>query len=80
VQRMKRAWEAEREILLVVRQFNAVLSANGAVWFKSLVGLRLVVAHPRSGLVIDVEKLVRHGIVGSALFAVITTAPTHIAP
>ena len=32
-ERMKRTWAAEREALLVMRQFNAVFSANGAVWF-----------------------------------------------
>jgi len=33
VERMRARWQAEREALLVIRQFNAVCSANGAVWF-----------------------------------------------
>lgn len=33
VERMYRAWQAEREALLVVRHFNAVQSAKSAVWY-----------------------------------------------
>jgi hypothetical protein len=30
--RMRRAWEAERDALVAVRQFNARLSGKGIIW------------------------------------------------
>jgi len=46
VERMKRIWEAEREALLVIRQFNAVLSTRGAVWFWPTIAAAITARHP----------------------------------
>ena len=46
VERMKRSWAAEREALVVVRQFNAARSAGGAVWFWPTVGATITAKHP----------------------------------
>jgi hypothetical protein len=46
IERLKRAWQAERETLLVVRQFNAVLSAKGAVWFWPTIAAAITAKHP----------------------------------
>ncbi len=50
---MKRAWQAERDAVLVVRQFNAVLSANGAVWFWPTIAAAITAKHPWLVIVCD---------------------------
>ena len=66
VERMKRTCSAEREALLVIRQFNAVLSANGAVWFWPTIAAAITAKHPwliiacdSCGTVIDLDLRVK---------------------
>ena len=66
VARMKRAWAAEREALLVVWQFNAVFSANGAVWFWPTIAAAITAKHPwlvvacdACGTVVDLDLRVK---------------------
>ena len=66
VERRKRAWAAERESLLVIRQFNAVRSANGAMWFWPTVGAAITARHPwlviacdACGTVVDLDLRVK---------------------
>jgi hypothetical protein len=62
VERMKRTWAAEREALRVVRQFNAVHSTRGAVWFWPTIAAATTAKHPwlvvacdTCGTVIDLD-------------------------
>jgi hypothetical protein len=66
VERMKRAWAAERVALLVIRQFNAVRSANGAVWFWPTIAAAITAKHPwlviecdARGTVVDLDLRVK---------------------
>lgn len=45
-ERMRAAWEAERDSLAVVRRFNARLSAGKAAWFWPTIGAALTSKHP----------------------------------
>jgi hypothetical protein len=45
IYRMQRAWQAEREALLVTRHFNAVNSAKGATWFWPTIKCALTAKH-----------------------------------
>jgi DNA-binding MltR family transcriptional regulator len=46
VERMKHAWEAERNALATVRRFNAVLSAKGYAWFWPKIAAAITAKHP----------------------------------
>src|SRR5690349_3807675 len=46
VERMKRAWEAERDALATVRHFNAKLSAKGYSWFWPKITTAITGKHP----------------------------------
>jgi hypothetical protein len=46
VEKMRRAWQDEREALATVRRFNAILSARGYVWFWPKIGAALTAKHP----------------------------------
>ena len=66
VERMKRAWAAEREAVLVVRQFNAVLSANSSIWFWPTIAAAITAKHPwlviacdSCGTVVDLDLRVK---------------------
>lgn len=66
IYRMQRAWQHEREALLVVRHFNAVNSANGTIWFWPTVGAAITAKHPwclvlcdACGTVIDLDLRVK---------------------
>lgn len=66
MERMQRAWEAEREALLIIRHFNAVRSANGAVWFWPTIAATitakypwLVIACDSCGTVVDLDLRVK---------------------
>lgn len=66
VERMQRAWAAEREAVLVVRQFNAVFSAKGAVWFWPTIAAALASKHhwlvvvcDACGIVVDLDLRVK---------------------
>ena len=45
VEKMRRAWTAERGALATVRRFNAILSAKGYVWFWPKIGAALTSKH-----------------------------------
>jgi len=45
IERMQRAWAAEREALATVRRFNAILSAKGYVWFWPKIAAALTAKH-----------------------------------
>lgn len=45
VERMRRAWEAEKDALATVRRFNAKLSAKGAIWFWPTIAAALTSKH-----------------------------------
>ena len=53
VERMRRAWEAERDALATVRRFNAWLSAKGSAWFWPKIGAALTARHPWLVIVCD---------------------------
>ena len=66
VEDMRRAWAAEREALLVVRQFNAARSANSAIWFWPTIGAAIAAKHPWAviacdscGTVVDLDLRVK---------------------
>lgn len=67
VEQMKRAWAAEREALLVIRQFNAMRSASkGAVWFWPTITAAITAKHPwlviacdACGTVVDLDLRVK---------------------
>ena len=46
VERMRRAWEAERDALATVRRFNARLSAKGSAWFWPKIAAAITAKHP----------------------------------
>jgi hypothetical protein len=46
VERMQRAWEAERDALATVRRFNAKLSAKRAAWFWPKIAAAITAMHP----------------------------------
>lgn len=46
IERMKRAWEAERAALVIVRRFNADLSTKGFAWFWPKITAALTAKHP----------------------------------
>jgi len=45
VERMRRAWAAERQSLATVRRFNASLSVRGYSWFWPKIAAALVSKH-----------------------------------
>ena len=45
VERMKAAWQAEREALATVRRFNAILSTKRRAWFWPKIAAALVSKH-----------------------------------
>jgi|SRR5579862_1266123 len=66
VERMKRAWQAEREALATVRRFNARLSAGGYAWFWPKVTAAITAKHPwlviacdSCGMVVDLDLRVK---------------------
>lgn len=46
VEKMRHAWEAERSALATVRRFNAIMSANGYVWFWPKIAAAITAKHP----------------------------------
>jgi len=46
VERMRRAWQAERATLATVRRFNAILSAKGYAWFWPKITAAITAKHP----------------------------------
>jgi hypothetical protein len=46
IERMQRAWEAERDALATVRHFNARLSAKGSAWFWPKIAAAIMAKHP----------------------------------
>jgi hypothetical protein len=64
VTRMRREWEAQRNALATVRRFNAILSANGYVWFWPKIAAAaltskhqwLIIACDSCGTVVDLEQ------------------------
>ncbi|MEJ2376254.1 MAG: hypothetical protein P8Y71_12860 [Pseudolabrys sp.] len=66
VEQMRQAWEAEREALATVRQFNERLSAKGYEWFWPKITAALTAKHPwlvvlcdACGTVIDLDLRVK---------------------
>ena len=53
VERMQRAWEAERDALATVRRFNARLSAKGSAWFWPKIAAALTAKRPWVMIVCD---------------------------
>jgi hypothetical protein len=53
VERMRRAWEAEQDALVTVREFNARLSANRAVWFWPKIAAAITAKHPWVSIICD---------------------------
>src|SRR5262245_23678152 len=45
VERMRTAWQSERDALAVVRRFNARLSAKGSTWFWPKISAALTSKH-----------------------------------
>ena len=45
VEKMRRAWDAERNALAIVRRFNAILSAGGYAWFWPKIAAALTARH-----------------------------------
>jgi len=65
-EKMRRAWEAERDALATVRRFNARLSARGFSWFWPKIGAALTARHPwlviacdSCGTVVDLDLRVK---------------------
>ena len=63
VERMRAAWEAEREALATVRRFNA---ANGSAWFWPKIAAAITAKHPwlvilcdSCGTVVDLDLRVK---------------------
>src|SRR5271169_5473966 len=46
IARMQREWEAQRDALATVRQFNARLAAKGYVWFWPKIAAAITAKHP----------------------------------
>jgi hypothetical protein len=46
ITRMRRAWEAERDALAIVRRFNAILSTKGYGWFWPKITAAITAKHP----------------------------------
>lgn len=66
VERMKRAWEAERDALATVRRFNARLSAKGYSWFWPKITAAITAKHhwliivcDSCGTVVDLDLRVK---------------------
>ena len=66
VERMQRAWEAERGALATVRRFNAILLAKGHTWFWPKIGAALtakhhwlVIACDSCGTIVDLDLRVK---------------------
>jgi len=66
VERMKRAWAAEREALATVRRFNAILSTKGYCYFWPKITAALTAKHPwlviacdSCGTVVDLDLRVK---------------------
>lgn len=66
VAKMQHAWKAERDALATVRQFNAIMSAKGYVWFWPKIAAAitakhhwLVIACDSCGTVIDLDLRVK---------------------
>ena len=53
VERMKRAWAAERDALATVRHFNARLSSKGYSWFWPKITTAITAKHPWLVIVCD---------------------------
>jgi hypothetical protein len=53
VDRMRRAWAAERDALATVRHFNAQVSAKGYAWFWPKITAALTAKHPWLVIVCD---------------------------
>ena len=53
VERMRRAWEAEQDALATVREFNARLSSNRAVWAWPKVTAAMTAKHPWVSIMCD---------------------------
>lgn len=66
VEKMRRAWEAERDALATVRRFNAILSAKGYAWFWPKITAAITAKHPwlvilcdSCGTVVDMDLQVK---------------------
>lgn len=66
VERMKQAWEAERDALATVRRFNARLSAKGYSWFWPKITSAITAKHhwliivcDACGTVVDLDLRVK---------------------
>src|SRR5262249_2594217 len=66
IERMKAAQQAERDALVTVRRFNAILSAKRAVWFWPKVTAAITAKHPwlvilcdSCGTVVDLDLRVK---------------------
>jgi hypothetical protein len=66
VERMRRAWEAERGALATVRRFNAIMSAKSYVWFWPKIAAAITAKHPwlviacdSCGTVVDLDLRVK---------------------
>jgi hypothetical protein len=66
VERIQRAWEAERDALATVRHFNARLSAKEYLWFWPKITAAITAKHPwlvilcdSCGTVIDLDLRVK---------------------
>lgn len=46
IEKMRQAWETERDALATVRRFNARLSAKGAAWFWPKITAAITAKHP----------------------------------
>jgi len=52
-ERMRRAWEAEKDALATVRAFNARVSTGRAVWFWPKIAAAIVAKHPWLTIICD---------------------------
>jgi len=66
VEKMRRAWEAERGALATVRRFNAIMSTKGYVWFWPKITAAITAKHPwlvvacdGCGTVVDLDLRVK---------------------
>jgi hypothetical protein len=66
VERMKLAWEAERDALATIRRFNAKLSAKGYSWFWPKIATAITAKRPwlvvlcdACGTVVDLDLRVK---------------------
>jgi len=53
IERMKRAWEAEADALVTVREFNARIEGKRDVWFWPKIAAALTAKHPWVTIVCD---------------------------